>query len=258
MQAGPTYALRRSPARIRTFGSGMARVVRALTAVMLLGVALLVVALVGSSAAGARELLLVQRPADPTGVPRPRPAANLAAVPAFERAMRAADGMLLRLRSGGGEAAERQTSPSRAPGERRVTLSPPEWDRARRPEPPQVEQQPDANAGGSDLPPGSVQVAAVGPVVPVGAAATTLVAARQGGRRPSTQAPAPVVPTRPVVRTDRPVKDMTPQQREDEATALEERRFDLELGNVNLRWPQCDGLIWPHLGRAETAPAHGV
>src|SRR6266508_3225029 len=27
-------------------------------------------------------------------------------------------------------------------------------------------------------------------------------------------------------------------------------------GNVNSKWPHCDGLIWPHLGRVGLAPGH--
>jgi len=32
---------------------------------------------------------------------------------------------------------------------------------------------------------------------------------------------------------------------------------DAQPGNVNSKWPHCDGLIWPHLGRVGSAPGHG-
>src|SRR6266508_6890073 len=34
------------------------------------------------------------------------------------------------------------------------------------------------------------------------------------------------------------------------------RRSLSPTGNVNSKWPHCDGLIWPHLGRVGLAPGH--
>jgi len=143
MQAQDAGAGRRAPAVMTTVGAELARLVRLLTALVLLGAALLVVALVGQGVAGAREL-----PLDGTSRPHALLSPVAPATPAgasFVRQWAAGQDLL-----GEPTAALQATARSDIPPEERSTTPPPEWWLALRTEPPAPRDRPAERGNGDD------------------------------------------------------------------------------------------------------------
>jgi hypothetical protein len=172
LQAG---GARLAPAGVGAVGAGVARLVRLLTAVLLMGTALLVVALVGQGVAGARELptagLSGRRglPPQPPLVPATPAGATFqhewttarhlldSRVPFALLAMQAA-------RAAGERDPE---APPGRPGNERSQLPPPPWGQAEPRRSPTVKDQPaDTRREGDGFPRGTVLAAgpAAGPV----------------------------------------------------------------------------------------------
>jgi hypothetical protein len=179
MQVQRASAVRRAPAAMATAGAELARLLRLLTAVLLLGAALLVVALVGQGVAGAREL-----PLDGTSRPHGPPLPVAPATPAgasFVQQWSAARDLL-----GEPTAAVPGTArsgippggPPRGPG----TTPPPEWWLALRTEPPAPEDPPAEHANGDD---GDDQRSLHDVVLAAGPAAAGRAAQAAGGAEPS-------------------------------------------------------------------------
>ncbi|HKE97366.1 MAG TPA: hypothetical protein VKG45_00305, partial [Actinomycetes bacterium] len=142
--------VRQAPTGRDGVGAGLARLVRLLTAVLLMGTALLVVALVGQGVAGARELPTAgpsgwrELPSRPAVVPETPEGTAFAqrwttAHNTLDPRVTAALPAVLAGSTAGGRHLAGQ--PSR-PGNARSELSPPEWWLAERPRPPAVEDQP--------------------------------------------------------------------------------------------------------------------
>jgi hypothetical protein len=130
-------------------GAGLARLLRPLIAVLLMGTAMLVVALVGQGVAGAREL-----PRDAgSGWQRPPAVPATAAGATFVRRWTAAQEALGRTRPAG--------SPDRS-GDEPGKPPPPQWWLAGVPRPPAVKDRPAGatHRGDGELPPGTVVQAA--------------------------------------------------------------------------------------------------
>jgi hypothetical protein len=166
LQSAP---VRQAPTGVGRVGAGLARLVRLLTAVVLMGTALLVVALVGQGVAGARELPTAapsgwrELPARPALVPATPAGATFAhrwttarglvadrwgtSVPPAVQAVAAAG-------------AAWPAGPPGQPGTGRGRTPSPEWWLAQRPEEPTVQDQPAEHRRGRDgSPPGTVPAA---------------------------------------------------------------------------------------------------
>jgi len=259
MQGGHAGPVVHAPARATRVGAGLARTVRLLTAVVLLGTALLIVALVGQGTAGARGLVRAPDQEAPGSLPGPRPVTgDPAGTAALEHARADADTLLRQIppdsaRAGGTAAATSPPAQPGAPGDPRSgsTLEPESLGRALPSKRVQVARAPDGQDGqgegvDSDLPPESVRVAAASGAVPFVATApyVTMAAARKGpGRQPSQPAPTPSPSSRA-----RPAKEMTPEQREAEASQLETDMYEAKLRLTlmdRLRPPPVDPQATP-------------
>src|SRR5262245_16866843 len=177
MQAQDADAGRRAPAVMTTVGAGLARLVRLLTALVLLVAALLVVALVGQGDAGARELPLLDGTSRPHALPSPAAPATPAGA-SFARQWAAAGDLLDEP-----TAAVQATARSGTPPEERSTTPPPEWWLALRTEPPAPRDRPAERGNGDDQ--GSLDGAALVAGPAAAGPATGLAAQAAAGAGPA-------------------------------------------------------------------------
>ncbi|HKE99768.1 MAG TPA: hypothetical protein VKG45_12645 [Actinomycetes bacterium] len=214
---------------------------RLLTAVVLLGTALLIAALAGRSAADTRELVVPPRDAPGRGLPSARPAGVDVAQPAtpgLQRARRAARETLAAPEpQPTGLAAEAAvlsegTAPPGPDGPRPGNTVP-HWAHGRREPPPAPAQRPAPDGGsGSPAPPppgwATVVAAAAAPtLVDAGGPALTLAASRPRTRTtPQASRPAPPAPRR----------EATPQQLQDRAAQIESRLDTLLRRMTETSW----------------------
>jgi hypothetical protein len=181
MHSGHVGVARHAPGRAGSIGAGLAGAVRLLIAVVLTGTALLVVALVGQGIADARVLgapppdagRAQARPGEAVRGGRPDLSSDLRSD--LEQAGASSSALLRQeppAEHGFHVAATHLPAPSDAPGGQRSVLAPPRWDQALTRRPPQVVgHELEEGDGGGDLPPESLQVAALGDTVPVAVAA---------------------------------------------------------------------------------------
>jgi hypothetical protein len=231
---------------------------RPLTAMVLLGTALLTVALVGQGVADARELVPLPRPPRGTDLPAARAAGVhgvRASAPALERAMDAAEEVLVRLPAPwghdapmadppGGELPAGRDRPGGRPGDAGATVPP--WAHARPEWPVALAELPDPDEGDGDptpLPPGSVKVSAAA-VVPIGFSLggrrsdpLSVAARRHGAGRPQ----------QPAASKARP-----PQELQDQAERIERELHSTRKEIATLRLRQDSRDLPPQAQGSET------